>query len=456
MGRRKSKTKFSKSNKSNQDDLPVETGVAEIDVSKSVKGDASENNMLSQSEYEGRTVEETENNNNMALVDCSPVDKNTVDAAEDENIHQEHAAEEVDMGLGEAKEEEERPDDNVDDVSDNDDNYNGFDEADEEIDDYDDIEDNVEFDDDDVEDDNNEEEEEDDGDYGNKEDDSEEDDGDYDSEEDDGDYDSKEDAGDYGNKEDDSEEDDGDYDNKEDDGDYDKEEEENDFLMEVEGEIYEITKLENKDDALKEGDESQRNGAIEGENAKEENEERGCGSLKKKEKSLLKVKERKKITSEVLDKVASKHNKRQEKNDQDDAMKEADQGNAKEDIQDKEGTSKQKIKKLRKNRKVTAGGSEKVVSKQDDKLESSSRKKVKSMGMIFMCSSKTKKDCYHYKVLGLPANKKELVGQIYKGMRLFLYDVDLKLLYGIYKAAGRGGYNIQPKAFNSQFPSQVS
>ncbi|KAM3309290.1 hypothetical protein P3S67_011034 [Capsicum chacoense] len=83
-------------------------------------------------------------------------------------------------------------------------------------------------------------------------------------------------------------------------------------------------------------------------------------------------------------------------------------------------------------------------------------KKANSMGMIFMCNSETKKDCYRYKVLGLPANKKETVEKIYKGMRLFLYDVDLKLMYGIYKAAGRGGCNLQPKAFKSQFPSQVS
>ncbi|KAK4717776.1 hypothetical protein R3W88_016114 [Solanum pinnatisectum] len=95
-----------------------------------------------------------------------------------------------------------------------------------------------------------------------------------------------------------------------------------------------------------------------------------------------------------------------------------------------------------------------------DKPESSrktsfAKKKANSMGMIFMCNSETKKDCYRYKVLGLPANKKEIVEKIYKGMRLFLYDIDLKLMYGIYKAAGRGGCNIQPKAFNSQFPSQV-
>ncbi|KAL4587710.1 hypothetical protein LXL04_000584 [Taraxacum kok-saghyz] len=94
-----------------------------------------------------------------------------------------------------------------------------------------------------------------------------------------------------------------------------------------------------------------------------------------------------------------------------------------------------------------------------DKPESSSKKKsskrVESMGMVFMCSSKTKTDCFRYKVLGLPANKQDQVAKIYKGMRLFLFDVELRLMYGIFKAAGPGGYNIEPKAFKSEFPSQV-
>lgn len=95
-------------------------------------------------------------------------------------------------------------------------------------------------------------------------------------------------------------------------------------------------------------------------------------------------------------------------------------------------------------------------SKKKANMFGSSKKKAESSGMIFMCGSRTKKDCYHYKVLGLPASKKDVVKKIYKGMRLFLFDFDLKLMYGIYKAAGPGGYNIEPKAFGSAFPSQVS
>ncbi|XP_073156133.1 uncharacterized protein [Henckelia pumila] len=109
--------------------------------------------------------------------------------------------------------------------------------------------------------------------------------------------------------------------------------------------------------------------------------------------------------------------------------------------------------------KVQPASSKMLKSTDAHKPESSRKRKAKerveSMGMIFMCSSTTKEDCFRYRVLGLPASKKDTVEKIYPGMRLFLYDVDLKLLNGIYKAAGPGGYNIEPKAFNSQFPSQV-
>nr|XP_043621599.1 uncharacterized protein LOC122593275 [Erigeron canadensis] len=94
-----------------------------------------------------------------------------------------------------------------------------------------------------------------------------------------------------------------------------------------------------------------------------------------------------------------------------------------------------------------------------DKSEPSNKKsalkRAESTGMVFMCNSKTKADCFRYKILGLPAGKKDQVEKIYKGMRLFLFDVDLRLMYGIFKAVGEGGYNIEPKAFGSAYPSQV-
>ncbi|PSR90077.1 B2 protein [Actinidia chinensis var. chinensis] len=126
-----------------------------------------------------------------------------------------------------------------------------------------------------------------------------------------------------------------------------------------------------------------------------------------------------------------------------------------------EANSNEQVKKSRKRgrKKVARGVTERVASQLEDKPGSSSQRKmpkrVESMGMIFMCSSKTKKDCFFYKVLGLPESKRDIVQKIYKGMRLFLFDLDLRLMYGIYKAAAPGGYNIEPNAFKSAFPSQV-
>ncbi|KAK9127089.1 hypothetical protein Syun_015886 [Stephania yunnanensis] len=111
-------------------------------------------------------------------------------------------------------------------------------------------------------------------------------------------------------------------------------------------------------------------------------------------------------------------------------------------------------------KEVVSGSSDALLTKDTCEPNSLSqhedtKKADSTMGMIFMCNSRTKRDCFHYNVLGMPSNKKEMVAKIYKGMRLFVFDIDLRLLYGIYKAAGPGGFKIEPKAFQSAFPSQV-
>lgn len=79
-------------------------------------------------------------------------------------------------------------------------------------------------------------------------------------------------------------------------------------------------------------------------------------------------------------------------------------------------------------------------------------------GAIFMCNKRTKEECLKGKLFGLPSSMTDLVLNVRKGMTLFLFEYESRLLHGVFRATSDGGINIDREAFRSSgkyFPAQV-
>ncbi|KAJ7012615.1 hypothetical protein NC653_002614 [Populus alba x Populus x berolinensis] len=66
------------------------------------------------------------------------------------------------------------------------------------------------------------------------------------------------------------------------------------------------------------------------------------------------------------------------------------------------------------------------------------------------------KDCYRYKLFGVPMGKRDIVLSTFKGMELFLFDFDLRLMYGICKATWLEGFRKVVMSCGGQLHTTVS
>jgi len=94
----------------------------------------------------------------------------------------------------------------------------------------------------------------------------------------------------------------------------------------------------------------------------------------------------------------------------------------------------------------------------NDNHNNNARGKDPVFGAIFIANSESKRECFKRELFGLPSSYIPFVEKIKKGMALFLFDYEKRLLHGVFRATHDGDINIDHKAFTSlrvRYPAQV-
>jgi len=76
-------------------------------------------------------------------------------------------------------------------------------------------------------------------------------------------------------------------------------------------------------------------------------------------------------------------------------------------------------------------------------------------GFLFACTDKSEAECLEKSLFGTDKVYAPIVTRVRKGDLLFLNNLDINTLYGVFKAVSDGGVNIEPEAWNGKYPYQV-
>lgn len=76
-------------------------------------------------------------------------------------------------------------------------------------------------------------------------------------------------------------------------------------------------------------------------------------------------------------------------------------------------------------------------------------------GFLFACTQKTETECLEGKLFAADRSYGPVVVRVRKGDLLFLNNLETDTLHGVFEAISDGHFNIEPQAFDGQYPYQV-